>query len=92
VITRYIPQRAQIGEMLNIGDVCDLLGVPLLGVIPESETVLQASNMGVPVIHNQKSPSGQAYQDMVDRFLGEERPLRFVKPEKKGFFTRIFGT
>jgi septum site-determining protein MinD len=92
VITRYVPQRAQIGEMLGIRDICDLLGIPLLGVIPESETVLQASNMGVPVIHNEKSPSGQAYQDMVDRFLGEERPLRFIKPAKKGFFTRIFGT
>ena len=91
VITRYVPNRVQSGEMLSIHDIQELLGINLLGVIPESETVLQASNSGVPVIRDEKSLSGKAYQDLVDRFLGDERPMRFLDPEKKGILKRIFG-
>lgn len=92
VITRYSPRRAAQGEMLSIEDVQELLGIPLIGVIPESETVLNASNQGVPVIHDEKSPSGLAYQDVVARLLGEERPMRFLDVEKRGFLSRLFGT
>lgn len=92
VITRYSPRRAAQGEMLSIEDVQELLGIPLIGVIPESETVLNASNQGVPVIHDEKSPSGQAYQDVVARLLGEERPMRFLDVEKRGLLSRLFGT
>ncbi len=92
LITRYSPRRVDAGEMLSIKDVTDLLVVPLIGVIPESESVLQASNSGVPVIHFDKSASGQAYDDVVARFLGEQRPMRFTEPEKKSFIQRLFGT
>jgi len=92
LITRYSPRRAQAGEMLSISDVQELLGIPLIGVIPESESVLQASNQGVPVIHDINSISGQAYQDVVARLLGEERNMRFLDVEKRGFFNRLFGT
>jgi len=92
VITRYSPERVESGEMLSIGDITELLGIDLLGVIPESEAVLQASNAGSPVIHDQQSNSGLAYTDIVDRFLGEERPMRFIEPEKKGLLKRLFGT
>jgi septum site-determining protein MinD len=80
------------GEMLGLDDIQDLLGISLLGVIPESQSVLQASNSGIPVILDDNSVSGQAYQDMVGRFIGEERPLRFIDAEKKGFLKRLFGT
>ncbi len=92
LITRYSPDRVNAGEMLSITDIQELLGVTLVGVIPESQTVLQASNSGVPVIHMDDSPSGQAYEDVVSRFLGEERPMRFLEPEKKSFLRRLFGT
>lgn len=92
LITRYSPARVIQGEMLSIKDIQELLGIPLLGVIPESEAVLQSSNAGVPVIYDEKSTSGQAYDDVVARFLGEDRPLRFLEPEKKGFLKRLFGT
>lgn len=92
VICRFDHRRAHIGEMISIEDVQELLGIPLLGVIPESETVLNASNAGVPVIHDKKSQSGQAYQDLVARLLGEEREMRFVDRQKKGFLSRLFGT
>jgi len=64
---------------------------PLLGVIPESPAVLNASNSGQPVILDQESDAGQAYADAIARLLGEERPLRFLNVEKKGFFSRLFG-
>jgi len=91
VVTRYSPERVNMGEMLSLDDIRELLGIDLIGVIPESEDVLQASNSGVPVIRNERSKSGQAYQDMVARFLGEEVPMRFLEVEKKGFLSRIFG-
>lgn len=92
LITRYSPKRAAQGEMLSISDVQELLGIPLIGVIPESESVLQSSNAGVPVVHDETSISGQAYQDVVARLLGEQRPMRFLEIEKRGFFSRLFGT
>lgn len=92
LITRYSASRVQEGEMLSIEDIKELLGIPLMGVIPESTSVLQASNAGVPVIHDDMSISGLAYQDLVARMLGEDVPLRFLDPEKKGFLKRLFGT
>ncbi len=77
--------------MLSLQDVEDILRIKLIGVTPESETVLQASNQGVPVIHIKESDVSQAYQDIVDRYLGEEKPLRFVDYEKPGLFKRLFG-
>jgi len=92
LITRYDPARVDQGEMLSIEDITDLLGISLIGVVPESQSVLQASNSGVPVILDDRSDSGLAYQDVVSRFLGEDRPMRFVEMEKKGFLKRLFGT
>jgi len=91
LLTRYAPKRVQGGEMLSLDDVQELLRIPLLGVIPESEVILQASNQGIPAIHMQGTDVALAYKDVVARFLGEERPLRFVQPEKTGFFKRLFG-
>ncbi len=92
LLTRYSPMRAERGDMLNIQDVTDILAIPLIGVIPESKAVLQASNAGVPVILDKLSEAGQAYSDVVGRFLGEERPHRFINAQKKGILSRIFKT
>jgi septum site-determining protein MinD len=92
LLTRYSPARVQRGEMLSVDDVKDILAIDLLGVIPESQAVLSASNAGVPVILEEESDAGQAYQDAVARFLGEERPHRFVNVEKKGLLGRLFGS
>jgi septum site-determining protein MinD len=55
--------------------------------------VLKASNTGNPVIMDIESPAGQAYTDAVGRFLGDDRPHRFLEIEKKkpGLFGRLFG-
>ncbi|MCJ8303936.1 septum site-determining protein MinD [Shewanella sp.] len=92
LLTRYSPKRVASGEMLSVEDVEDILAIPLIGVIPESQAVLKASNSGVPVILDQDSDAGKAYSDSVDRLLGEELPLRFVTEQKKGFLKRIFGS
>ena len=91
VLTRYAPERVERGDMLSVDDVMEILAIPLLGVIPESSAVLQSSNSGVPVILEETTDAGSAYADLVARFLGEERPHRFLTTEKKGFFKRLFG-
>lgn len=91
VLARYAPDRVDRGDMLSVSDVQEILGIPLLGVIPESQAVLQASNAGIPVILEEKSDAGMAYNDLVARFLGEDRPHRFLTAEKKGLLKRLFG-
>jgi septum site-determining protein MinD len=91
LLTRYDPNRVQRGEMLSVEDVQEILAIPLIGVIPESKTVLSASNSGEPVILDEASDAGQAYADAVSRLLGEDVAHRFIKPVKKGFFSRLLG-
>jgi septum site-determining protein MinD len=91
LITRYNPARVEEGQMLSIEDIQDILRIPLIGVIPESENVLQASNQGVPAVHLDKTEVSEAYLDVVDRFLGEDKPLRFIENEKLGLIQRLFG-
>ena len=91
LITRYNPSRVDQGQMLSLEDIQDILRIKLIGVIPESEIVLQASNQGVPAVHMQGSDVSEAYKDVIDRFLGQERPMRFIDAQKPGFFKRLFG-
>ncbi|TVQ88430.1 MAG: septum site-determining protein MinD [Chromatiaceae bacterium] len=91
LLTRYAPERVARGEMLSVADVQEILSLKLLGVVPESQAVLNASNAGVPVILDSESDAGQAYADMVARYLGEEIPMRFLESGKKRLFSRLFG-
>jgi len=91
LITRYDPARVASGQMLSVDDIHDILRTPLIGVVPESESVLHASNQGVPAIHMGGSPVAEAYKDVVRRFLGESREMRFTKEARPGFFQRLFA-
>jgi septum site-determining protein MinD len=92
LITRYSPKRVSDGEMLSYKDVQEILRVPIIGVIPESEAVLQSSNAGTPAIHLADSATWPApTSTWLGRFLGESIPLRFVDYEKPGLFKRLFG-
>lgn len=91
LLTRYNPARVDAGEMLSVEDVQEILAIDLLGVIPESKAVLNASNSGQPVILDADSDAGKAYSDAVDRLLGEQVEFRFLQAEKKGLLKRIFG-
>jgi septum site-determining protein MinD len=91
LLTRYSLERVKKGEMLSIEDVKEILSIPLIGVIPESESVLRASNTGTPVAFDQESPAGRAYLDAVARFIGEQREMRLVQPERRSIFRTLFG-
>ncbi len=92
LLSRYSPDRVKLGEMLSVDDVQEILSLHLLGVIPESKSVLNASNSGTPVILDEQSDAGQAYADIVARYLGENKPHRFIDEEKKGLFSKLFGS
>lgn len=91
LITRFDPNRAARGEMLNISDVLEILSLPLLGIIPESEDVLRASNIGTPVVlNNPASAAARAYLEAARRLMGEELNVT-VPSEKRGLFNKLFG-
>ena len=85
LLTRYDPARVAKGEMLKVDDVLEILAIPLLGVIPQDDAVLTASNVGMPVTLDEKSKAGQAYTDAVRRLIGEQIEMRFTAPAKRGF-------
>jgi septum site-determining protein MinD len=91
LITRYNPTRVVGGQMLSLEDIQEILRIPLIGVIPESETVLDASNQGMPAVHLKGTDVSEAYKDVISRFLGEQVPMRFTLAEKPSFFKRLFG-
>ena len=91
LLTRYSPRRVATGEMMSVGDVKEILGLDVIGVIPESPDVLSASNAGTPVILNDESDVSKAYEDAVARLMGDTLPLRFLDEPKKGFLARMFG-
>lgn len=91
LLTRYNPGRVSRGDMLSMEDVLEILRIKLVGVIPEDQSVLRASNQGEPVILDINADAGKVYADTVERLLGEERPFRFIEEEKKGFLKRLFG-
>ena len=90
LITRYNPSRVDQGQMLSLEDIQDILRIQLIGLIPESEIVLQASNQGVPAVHMKGSDVSEAYNDVIDRFLGQDKPLRFTEAPRQGFLKRLF--
>ncbi|MDQ7263034.1 septum site-determining protein MinD [Paracoccus sp. PS-1] len=92
LLTRFDQNRSASGEMMSVQDVLEILAIPLLGIIPESTSVLKASNEGTPVSLDEKSPAGKAYMDAVGRLVGEQIEMR-VNPgeQRRGFFQRLLG-
>ena len=90
LLTRYDPVRAARGEMLRTEDVLEILSIPLLGIIPESEEVLRASNLGSPVtLANPESAPARAYLDAVRRLMGETLEMS-VPSDRKSLFAKWF--
>jgi septum site-determining protein MinD len=91
LLTRYDQGRAERGEMLKKEDVLEILSIPLLGIIPESEEVLRASNVGAPVtLNNPNSGPARAYFDAVRRLKGETVEM-MIPSDKKGLLGKLFG-
>jgi len=91
LLTRFDAQRSARGEMLSVADVLEILSVPLIGIIPESEEILRASNVGAPITMNAgASAAAKAYKEAARRLAGEALPIA-MPAEKKPFFSRLFG-
>ena len=91
LITRYHAARAARGDMLSIEDVLEILSIPLLGIIPESQEVLRASNLGSPVtLNNAQSAPARAYFDAARRLKGEKLAMA-VPSESRGILNKLFG-
>jgi septum site-determining protein MinD len=91
LITRFDAARAARGEMLGIADVLEILAIPLLGIIPESQDVLRASNVGSPVtLNSPASAPARAYSDATKRLLGETIPMT-VPSGRKGLINLLLG-
>jgi septum site-determining protein MinD len=91
LINRFDPLRSSRGEMMSVEDVMEILSIPLLGVIPESEAVLRASNLGAPItVCGQASAPARAYMDAARRLAGEEIEM-MIPSEKRGLFNKLFG-
>ena len=91
LLTRYDPARAKRGEMLKTEDILEILSIPLLGIIPESQDVLRASNLGSPVtLADPACAPARAYTDAVRRLMGEKLAMA-VPGDRKGLFNKLFG-
>ena len=91
LLTRYDPARAARGDMLKTEDVLEILSIPLLGIIPESQDVLRASNLGSPVtLADPASAPARAYTDAARRLMGETVPMA-LPTDKKGLLEKLFG-
>ncbi|WP_172298966.1 septum site-determining protein MinD [Pseudoruegeria sp. HB172150] len=91
LLTRHDQGRIDKGEMMTVEDVLEILAVPLLGIIPESQAVLRASNTGTPVTLDDPSAAGRAYEDAVARLTGEDVEMRVASDRRPGLLQRMFG-
>ena len=89
VINRLRPDMVKRGDMMSADDVVDILAVPLIGIVPDDENVVIATNQGEPLVGSD-TPAGKAYRNVVDRVLGKEIP--FLDFEKGvSFWTKVTG-
>jgi len=89
IINRIKPELVERGDMLNTDDVLNILALPLIGVVPDCEKVISSTNMGEPIIRDDKAQSGEAYRRISKRILGEDVDYLDLSV-KKGFFKRMF--
>jgi septum site-determining protein MinD len=92
IINRLHPEMVQRGDMLDAEDVLELLAIKLIGIVPEDEHVIVSTNVGKPVVLEEKSLAGQAFRNIARRLMGDEIPL--LNLDYKGDFisklSRIF--
>ena len=76
------------GDMMSIEDVTEILAIDILGVVPEDESIVVASNKGEPAVSNSESHAGQAYRNIVQRIMGEDVPIMSFE-EVEGFLDKL---
>jgi septum site-determining protein MinD len=90
IINRIKPDLIEKGDMLSVEDVLHILSLPLIGVVPDTEEIVSSTNLGEPIVHNEKSLAGEAFRRIARRIKGEDIPLLDLK-ENKGFFAKLKG-
>ncbi|MGI6169263.1 MAG: septum site-determining protein MinD [Christensenellales bacterium] len=88
LINRFRPDMAKRGDMMTIDDTLEILGIDLIGVIPDDENILRSTNLGEPIVANQSNGAGKAYGNVVKRIVGDDVPLLDLE-ESTGFLDRI---
>ncbi len=88
LINRLRPDLVRKGDMLAIDDTLEILGVDLIGVVPEDELIFRSSNLGEPVVTDQTSLAGKAYKNVVQRIMGEDVPMLNLE-QQGGFFSKL---
>ena len=88
LINRLRPDLVKKGDMLAIDDTLEILGIDLIGVVPEDELIFRSSNLGEPAVTDDSSKAGLAYRQVVERILGKDVPIS-TPEEKTGFFSKV---
>ena len=91
LINRIRPNLVKKGDMLAIDDTLEVLGLELIGVVPDDETIIRSTNIGEPVVTEKKSQAGKAFRNVTKRIMGEDVPLLDLDSDA-GFFRRLFGS
>lgn len=92
LINRYNPDMVRAGDMMDTEDIIDILGLNLIGIVPEDTSIIRSSNLGEPIVSSD-AKAGQAYRNIVERVLGNEVELISFE-DNSGFISkmkRLFG-
>ena len=90
IVNRLKPELVQRGDMLSVEDVLHILSLPLIGVVPDTEEIVSSTNLGEPIVHNEKSLAGEAFRRIAKRIEGEEVTLLDLESDK-GFLAKLKG-
>ncbi|HLS89116.1 MAG TPA: septum site-determining protein MinD [Sphingobacteriaceae bacterium] len=88
IVNRLRPQMVRRGDMMDVDDIVDILAIPLLGVVPEDEHIVIATNRGEPATFDPNSRAGRAYRNIAGRIMGHEIELLNLT-ESNGLFGRL---
>jgi septum site-determining protein MinD len=88
IINRLRSDMVKRGDMMDVADVLEVLGIDLLGIVPEDEMIIVAINKGEPIVYDKRTRAGRAYISAAQRIMGEEIPLEEVV-DAPSFFERF---
>lgn len=88
IVNRIRPQMMKRGDMLDVDEIVNILSIDLIGIVPDDEDVIRASNLGEPVVMNPKFSAAIAYRNIARRIMGDSIPLMSLE-NRKGLFSRM---
>ena len=93
ILNRLRAEMVKRGDMMDVADVLEVLGIDLVGIVPEDEMIIVAINKGEPIVYEKRSRAGSAYLNAAQRIIGKEVPLEEVEDAQSFMerLRRIFG-